>query len=74
MRTTLNIDDDVLSIVKDMAARQRISVGAALSTLARESLHRPLEIGREGRAPVFAVPHEARSITNEVVREAISES
>ncbi len=73
MRTTLDIDEDVLIIAKDMAARQRISVGAALSTLAREALRRPVEIRREGRVPVFDVPDEARSITNEMVRAALNE-
>lgn len=38
MRTTLTIDDDVLNAARERAARERRSVGAVLSELAREAL------------------------------------
>ncbi len=38
MRTTLSIDDDVLAAARERAARERKSVGAVLSQLAREAL------------------------------------
>lgn len=38
MRTTLDIDSDVLLAVKDLARRQRRSAGAVISDLARASL------------------------------------
>jgi hypothetical protein len=38
MRTTLDIDEDVLSAAKERAARERISVGKALTGLARAGL------------------------------------
>lgn len=38
MRTTLTIDDDVLTAARERAARERRSVGAVLSELAREAL------------------------------------
>jgi hypothetical protein len=41
MRTTLDIDDDILLAAKEHAARQRKSLGAVISALARESLRRP---------------------------------
>jgi hypothetical protein len=41
MRTTLDIDDDILLAVKEHAARERKSLGAVISALARESLRRP---------------------------------
>jgi hypothetical protein len=41
MRTTLDIDDDVLLAAKEHAARERKSLGAVVSALARESLRRP---------------------------------
>lgn len=47
MRTTLNIDDDVLRAVKEIARLRDSSAGAILSGLARESLER----GRSGRTP-----------------------
>ena len=39
MRTTLDIDDDVLALVKEMAAKDRRSAGAGLSSLARKGFH-----------------------------------
>lgn len=38
VRTTLNLDDDVLEAVKEMAAVQRRTVGEVISELARRSL------------------------------------
>ena len=38
VRTTLDIDDDVLAAAKDLARVGGISAGKALSALARESL------------------------------------
>lgn len=38
MRTTMNIDDDVLSAVKEMARRQTRPVGEVASTLLRGAL------------------------------------
>ncbi|HSN32805.1 MAG TPA: hypothetical protein VLU41_08985 [Ideonella sp.] len=38
MRTTLDIEDDVLVAAKELARRQRRSAGAVLSELARRSL------------------------------------
>jgi len=49
MRTTLNIDDDVLRAVKEIARLRSNTAGAILSELARESLE------RERSAPVLEV-------------------
>lgn len=38
MRTTLNIDDDVLSAAKELARRERKSAGQFISELIREAL------------------------------------
>ncbi len=38
MRTTLDIDSDVLAAVKDLARRENKSAGKALSELARSAL------------------------------------
>jgi predicted transcriptional regulator len=40
MRTTLNIDDDVLRAVKELARLRGNTAGAILSELARETLER----------------------------------
>jgi len=38
MRTTLDIDDDVLEAVKEIATREKMTAGAVLSKLAREAI------------------------------------
>lgn len=38
MRTTLDIEDDVLAAAKELARRERKSAGAVISELARRSL------------------------------------
>ena len=45
MRTTLNIDDDLLIAVKEVARRESKSAGAVVSNLLRQSLARG---GRDG--------------------------
>jgi hypothetical protein len=39
MRTTMNIDDDVLKAAKELAARRNTSVGRVLSDLVRQGLN-----------------------------------
>jgi len=41
MRTTLDIDDDVLAAAKDLAAAQKTTAGRVISDLARNALTRP---------------------------------
>ena len=41
MRTTLDIEDDVLQAAKEIGRRSRVSTGKALSDLARQALTRP---------------------------------
>lgn len=68
MRTTLKIDDDVLSAARNMAARQHKSVGEVLSALARQALRREWPTGtvRNG-VPLLPVRPEAASVTPELV-------
>jgi hypothetical protein len=48
VRTTLVVDDDVLYAVRERARREHRSIGAVLSTLARQSLNgQHLEPGSE---------------------------
>ncbi|HEY5880721.1 MAG TPA: hypothetical protein VIU11_17555, partial [Nakamurella sp.] len=50
MRTTLDIDEDVLLAVKERARREKRSAGAVLSEVARKGLTAPtvVESGRFG--------------------------
>lgn len=72
MRTTLDIDDDVLLAAKERAARERTSIGAIVSRLARESLigQAPAARSRKKSAPGrFALlPRRGEVVTLEKVR------
>jgi hypothetical protein len=41
VRTTLDIDDDILQVAKDLAANRRTTAGKVLSELARRALESP---------------------------------
>jgi uncharacterized protein with von Willebrand factor type A (vWA) domain len=73
MRTTLDIDDDVLLAAKAHAARERKSLGSVISALARDALRRPPSTAaRRGKARAggrFAVlPQRDEVVTVEHVR------
>jgi len=69
MRTTLNLDDDVLAVVRERARRERRSVGEVLSDLARQAL-----TGRDSAAPAGAefhgfrpLPHRGKLVSNDLI-------
>lgn len=71
IRTTLNIDDDVLTLAKALAEARRISLGKAVSYLARRgvSLRAPLKV-RNG-FHVFSLDHPTPRFGPEDVRVAL---
>ena len=72
MRTTVTIDDDVLSVARALAQRDGSSLGSALSTLARRGFRRA-PIDDMDDVPTFRVAPEASPITSEDVRKALSD-
>lgn len=73
MRTTLDIDDDVLAAAREHAARERRSLGAVLSDLAREALRRPSpgpdRVGRAAGGRFAVLPQRDEVVTLEHVRQ-----
>ena len=69
MRTTLNIDDDLLFAVKELARTEKTSIGNIISRLARRGLSANLENKRgiTYRNGVPLLPSRGRVITNEVI-------
>ena len=47
MRLTLDLDDDVLVVAKSLAASRRITLGKALSELARIGINTPVNTRRD---------------------------
>jgi len=69
VRTTLQIDDDVLESVRELAAADGRALGAVISDLARRSLH-PTPLRLSAGLPVFDVPPDAPTITADDVARA----
>lgn len=70
MRTTLVIDDDVLSAAREMAAFENKSVGEVISTLARRALS-PAEsrAKRRNGVPLLKLHKGATRVTSELVQQ-----
>jgi hypothetical protein len=72
MRTTLELDDDVVTAAKELAAIERRSLGSVVSDLARRGLT-PAKVDVAGELPVIRVPGNTPPITPEMVRRALDE-
>jgi hypothetical protein len=74
MRTTLNLDEDVMEAARALAHAERRPLGQVVSELARRGLA-PLEtrLGEEDGFPVFAVGRGAPAITSDMVEAAMDE-
>jgi hypothetical protein len=72
VRTTINIDEEVLQAARVLATAQRKSLGSIISDLARRGLaSRPDRLASEGEFPVFQVEPDAPLITPEMVGAAL---
>jgi Zn-dependent protease with chaperone function len=67
MRTTLAIDDDVLTAAKAIARRRSTSLGVVVSELARQSLPKPQIVINENGLAVLSVPGSKVVITTELI-------
>ncbi|MCY4449939.1 MAG: antitoxin [Chloroflexi bacterium] len=72
MRTTLNIDDEVLAAARSLAERNDSSLGAALSELARRGFKGAV-IASDADAVVFRVPTDAQPFTSNDVSSWLSD-
>jgi hypothetical protein len=73
MRTTLNLDDDVLEKVKNYAESRSLPVGRAVSELVRKGLNTPTPTRVEYGIQVFDIPSGSPRITAKRVKELESE-
>ena len=69
MRTTLTIDPDVLSAVRDLAARNGTTMGQVVSDLVRQTLTNSHEAPKEAETFYGFTPLPRRGVivTNEMV-------
>ncbi len=75
MRTTLEIDDDILGAVKELALRQKKTAGQVISELARSGLQgyrgKPVRKIRNG---FEVLPADERVVTPQLVQKILEES
>ena len=78
MRTTLDIDDDVLQVAKSLAAAEKKTAGQVLSELARKALTRsdePFDLAKfEIVDGIPLLPSRGVVITPELVARLLEES
>jgi len=72
MRTTLNIDEDVVAVARQLAVGEHRSLGSVISELARRGLT-PARVETDTGLPVIRVPAGTPPITPEMVRRALEE-
>ena len=74
MRTTINLDDDLLRAARSLARQRGESLGAVVSGLLREALAPEANFAYEMDVPVFVVREGAAPITPEMVEAAGEDS
>ena len=67
MRTTIDIDDDILLAAKEIARTRRISVGKVVSELARKGFNKPVRFATRNGFPVLPKKKGGRPVTLELV-------
>ena len=74
MRTTLDIEEDVLLAAKEIARQRGVTVGKVLSDLARQAMTRQVIGGARHGLPLFPVQPDAGVITLELVNQLRDET
>lgn len=74
MRTTLNLDDDIVAAARALADSEQRSLGQVVSDLVRRGLE-PCEarLGDEEGFPVFRVGAQAPAITGHMVEAGLED-
>jgi hypothetical protein len=67
MRTTLDIDDDVLAAAKELASGQNTTAGKVLSDLVRKALTQPRSAGVTYHHGFAVLPKRGGVVTPELV-------
>ena len=69
VRTTLNIDDDVMAAARSLAAQRQEAVGKVVSDLARQALTRRVHVEHRSGVPLLPVEPGSRPVTMEMVND-----
>jgi len=69
MRTTVDLEEDVLMAAKELARQQGVTVGKVVSDLVRQALTRRPAGGTRQGIPLFPVQPKAGVVTPEMVNQ-----
>jgi hypothetical protein len=69
MRTTVDLEEDVLMAAKELARQRGTSIGRVLSDLVRQALARPQSTATRNGIPLFPVQPHAGVVTPELVNQ-----
>ena len=73
MRTTLNLDDDVLESLKEYADNRSVALGKAASELMRRGLAAPVQMRMVNGFCTVVLPPGSPKITSEKVKQLLEE-
>ena len=73
MRTTVNLDDEVLRTVRSLARERDETLGTVISALVRKALRPPDQVTYEEDFPIFQVREGSPPITPEMVDSALED-
>ena len=68
MRTTLNLDDDVLELLKDYAENRSVALGKAASELVRRGLEAPVQTRMVNGFHAVVLPANSPRVTAEKIK------
>jgi hypothetical protein len=74
MRTTLNLDEDIVRAAKSLARQRAKSLGKVISDLARQGMQVSRAAARRGELPIFDVDPQERPLTLEDVKRIEDEN
>ncbi len=73
MRTTLNLDDDALELLKDYAENRSVALGKAASELVRRGLTAPVQTRTVNEFCTVVLPPNSPKVTSARVKQILED-
>jgi len=73
MRTTINLDDDVLELLKDYAENRSVALGKAASELVRRGLEAPVQTRVINGFHAVVLPANSPTVTSNKVKQLLED-
>lgn len=73
MRTTLNLDDDALKILREYSETRSLALGKAASELVRKGANAPVEMKMVNGFCTVVLPKGGKKITSEHVKRLLED-